>query len=334
MINPFLSIILVGRNDNYGGDFKERLQHGISWTHRQLSQHKILSEIIFVNYNPLPNPLIETFINWPASNEFVSVRIITVPSAAHAALVSDGKRKNVPLLEYPAKNAGIRRAKGEYILCMNPDIIIPSEIFESIHSIRKDHYYRVNRFDFNKGADLDEIKKNITKIWLKDFSFDQHPSAVSKFKLLKVKALQRIYFMKYNFMLFISPLLRLIWNISYHSKAEMKYHCNVSGDFMLMHRDSWNKLRGHNEQGYLSLHMDALMVIQAASLGLEESILAFPIYHREHERRYDANDANPEYRKAYLFFQSEAQKMLKEKKPEIYNDNDWGLNKFELEEIS
>ncbi len=335
MSNLFLSIVVTGRNDNYGGDFRERLQRCVVWTHKQLTVHKMLSEIIFVNYNPLPEPAIEGFINWPSSNEFVKMSIITVPASVHSTLVSEGKRKNVPLLEYPAKNAGIRRAKGEYILSINPDIIIPSEIFEIIKSAKKDSYYRVNRFDFRTGkagTDLDEIKKNITKIWLKDFSFSRTPSAVSEGEFLKVVALQKIYFMKYNFMLFISPLLRLIWKVSYHPKAEMKYHCNVSGDFMLMHRDNWNKLKGYNEQSFISLHTDALMVIQAAALGLKETVLPFPIYHQEHERRYDANDENPEYRKAYLTFQSEAQKMLAEKKPAVYNNEDWGLNKFDLEE--
>ena len=112
----------------------------------------------------------------------------------------------------------------------------------------------------------------------------------------------------------------------------MKYHCNVSGDFMLMHHMHWNKLKGHNEQSFISLHTDALMVIQAATLGLKEKVLSSPIYHREHLRRYDANDENPIYREAYLFFQEQAQKMITEKQPVIYNDEDWGLIKFDLKE--
>ncbi len=335
MSNILLSIVLTGRNDNYGGDFKERLQRCISWTHQQLTANRISSEIVFVNYNPLPNPEIEGFINWPASNEFVLVRIVTVPATVHTALVSDGKRKNVPLLEYPAKNAGIRRAKGEYILCINPDIIIPSEIFGLLKSAQKDYYYRVNRFDFDKSSeqtDLNEIRKNITKIWLKGYSKDFSDSTSADLKLLKTRAERLWYYGSYTFKSLFNPLFRLIWGTEYHAKAEMKYHCNVSGDFMMMHRDNWYKLRAHNEQSFISLHVDSLMVIQAAASGLKEKVFPIPIYHKEHTRRYDATDENPQYRSAYLSFQEEAQKMLREKKPAIYNDENWGLNKFELEE--
>jgi hypothetical protein len=101
---------------------------------------------------------------------------------------------------------------------------------------------------------------------------------------------------------------------------------------MLMHRNSWFNLKGYNEQSYIALHTDALMVIQAATSGLKEIIIKDPIYHQEHERRYDSNKSNPEYQNAYLFFQREAQNMLLEKKCKLFNNDDWGLNKFNLEE--
>ena len=101
---------------------------------------------------------------------------------------------------------------------------------------------------------------------------------------------------------------------------------------MLMHRKHWWALNGYHENANLSLHVDSLMVIQAAMLGLQEKVLAWPIYHQEHERRYDADQHIPAYREAYFNFQEEAQKMLHQKAPVIYNDDNWGFANFELEE--
>jgi nucleoid-associated protein YejK len=61
--------------------------------------------------------------------------------------------------------------------------------------------------------------------------------------------------------------------------------------------------------------------------------LPFPIYHQEHERRYDATTENLKYRDAYLNFQSQSQEMLKNKHPKIYNSKNWGFFSNQLEEI-
>ena len=55
-----ISIVITGRNDNYGGDFSARLQRCVSYNHQELTSHKIDSELIFVNYNPLTLPPIAT----------------------------------------------------------------------------------------------------------------------------------------------------------------------------------------------------------------------------------------------------------------------------------
>jgi hypothetical protein len=65
---PLLSIVLAGRNDNYGGNFAERLQACVNVLNRELSVLDIRTEVIFVNYNPLPEPAVRDFIHWPADN--------------------------------------------------------------------------------------------------------------------------------------------------------------------------------------------------------------------------------------------------------------------------
>lgn len=325
---PLISFILVGRNDNYGGDFKIRLQQCISNLYIQLRQYKVESEIIFVNYNPLTNSDIINFINWPLSNQYTKVRIITVPPLIHQQFLSENNVKDVPVLEYPAKNTGIRRAKGEYILSMNPDILINDNIIKNIKtSLRPNKYYRADRIDF-------KYKKNkmvFSRIFLKGhIESIKNDFFLNLYFLKLINTLKNVY--PRNSIYFESFLKRLRVPVDY-GYVDFKYHCNASGDFMLMHREKWFKLMAYKENAYISLHIDSLMVVQAATLGLQEKIFRNPIYHQEHERRYDAEKENVDSKIAYKIFQKEAEKMLQEKSPIIYNDHNWGFAHFILEEV-
>ena len=50
-----ISIILVGRNDNYGGNFEDRLFSTLDYNSRALSERGIEHEIVFVEWNPVPD---------------------------------------------------------------------------------------------------------------------------------------------------------------------------------------------------------------------------------------------------------------------------------------
>lgn len=330
--NPLISFVIAGRNDNYGGDFKLRLQRCISSLFNQLDAYDINSEIIFVNYNPLPGSEIIDFISWPKSNEFIAVKIITVAPELHEQFVENNDVKNVPVLEYPAKNAGIRRAKGTFILSMNPDIILDDAFFLDIPNLKKERYYRCNRFDFKLEENdfqsdtiVSYAKKHICKIWVKAISKEIAVGSFSTYKFYLILLQQKIEIYSLTFS-FLSKL-------NLDPKAEYKFHCNVSGDFMLMHNEHWQQLMAYKENAFLALHIDALMVVQAATLGLKEHVFSYPIYHQEHTRRYNADKENRDFRDAYLIFQNDAQRMIKEKKPMLFNTQNWGFVNSKLEEI-
>lgn len=325
---PYLSLVLTGRNDNYGGDFRRRLQLCILNAHRLLTAHQISSEIIFVNYNPISeNPSVDRFIDWPQSNAVVDVRIITVPNPVHDELVKVSPRKNVPVMEYLGKNAGIRRANGEFILSMNPDIILPAVLVSKLKKLDKQHYYRVDRVDFS--GDL-EAEHQFERIFLKGQDYQLNRlSEIPDFR----KQNNRL-----NRWRALTPKLEAVLNFIsspvYYNTAEYTFHCNVSGDFMLMHRDSWFALNGHHEHRPIALHIDALMVVQAAMLGLKEMVFNEVIFHQAHEGRYNASRQIPEQDEAFQYFLHESMEMMKNKKPGIYNGSDWGCVNFDLPEIN
>ena len=47
-----ISIVFVGRNDNYGGDFEKRLFDTVTYNTNLLEQAGIDYELIFVEWNP------------------------------------------------------------------------------------------------------------------------------------------------------------------------------------------------------------------------------------------------------------------------------------------
>ncbi len=332
--NIFLSIVVAARNDDYGGDFLKRLQNFISWNTSLLEQNKIGTEIIIVNWNPVAeNTGLEQALKFPENRTFVHYRIIHVPAEIHQNFVDESVRKTVPLFEYLAKNTGIRRAKGEFVLCMNPDILLAPEIFTDFRNyLSEKFYYRADRLDYSSETNtIESIHQSGFKLFLKGFIIPLENFTLEKFKILQKKYLQIALWRKYSIKTKFFSDHTFKWNYYSHN-AEYYFHCNVSGDFMLMHRNKWHELKGYKETSYLSLHTDALMVIQAAMSGLKEKIFSVPVYHQAHDRRYDAVMENPVYRETYLTFQKEAQQMLSKKKPFIYNTDLWGLAKFELPE--
>ena len=327
---PYLSIVIAARNDNYGGDFLQRLQAFVNWNSKLLEEYCVSTEIIIVNWNPIPDkPALASEIQWPKQNQYVCYRIITVDNHIHEIFANDQVRKSLPLFEYLAKNAGIGRAKGRFILAMNPDILIPSSIIQKISRKKLDpnYYYRANRLDFKEEISQPQ------QLWLKGFTYKLNCSlSPLNYMFLIIKNELRCIWRRKS-VNYETYFKKKEWPVYYHN-AEYQYHCNVSGDFMLMSREAWQKIKGNPENTFLPLHTDALTVVMTASIGLRESVFYHPIYHKDHQRRFDATEkANNENLQAYLSFQEEAQKMINDKKAIIYNDDNWGLRNFDLPEI-
>lgn len=129
-----LSIVLSGRNDTYGGDFVGRLNRSLE------SLLPLNCEIILVEWNP---PL-----NRPPLAEVIphkGIRIITVSHNIHMSLPGADL---FPMFEYRAKNVGIRRADGDWILCLNSDIILSEAMRQRLQQPFDDLcFYRAERHD-------------------------------------------------------------------------------------------------------------------------------------------------------------------------------------------
>ena len=120
-----LSVVATSRNDNHGGFLTQRMQHFTDGLIAQCKRHRLRAELIMVEWNPPAErrPLAEE-LAWPQDCGPVDVRIITVPRELHARLPHGDK---LPLYQMIAKNVGIRRARGRFVLATNIDILFSDE---------------------------------------------------------------------------------------------------------------------------------------------------------------------------------------------------------------
>ncbi|MBF0269652.1 MAG: hypothetical protein HQL44_13795 [Alphaproteobacteria bacterium] len=144
---PYLSLVVTSRNDDHGLNIMQRMQFFVDGWFHQVKRFGLPSELVFVEWNPPKDRqrLIDA-LRWPAERGPGRLRIIEVPPEIHGRFQVADK---LPLIQFTAKNAGIRRAKGEYVLCSNIDILFSDEMMEHLAArrLRPDRLYRNDRVD-------------------------------------------------------------------------------------------------------------------------------------------------------------------------------------------
>jgi nucleoside-diphosphate-sugar epimerase len=133
----YLSIIVASSNDDYNG-IRRRMFAFVHHLAAAAARVYLDYELVVVQYNPrVPSNGLEHASNASAAAEYLPLpalipltlesaqarlRFVTVPADLHQH-ANKGK-----LWEYVAKNAGIRRARGRFVLLTNPDDLFPLEL--------------------------------------------------------------------------------------------------------------------------------------------------------------------------------------------------------------
>jgi len=141
-----LSVVATSRNDNHGGYLTQRMQHFVDGFVAQCKRHALRAELILVEWNPPADrkPLAEE-LRWPQDCGPCEIRIVTVPRETHAALAHGDK---LPLFQMIAKNVGIRRARGRFVLATNIDILFSDGAMRFMRDrLREGRLYRTDRLD-------------------------------------------------------------------------------------------------------------------------------------------------------------------------------------------
>ena len=265
-------------------------------------------------------------IEWDRFGGRHPTRIVHVPAEVHERLPNADV---MPIHEYVAKNVGIRRARGEFVLSTNPDLLLDRKLTRWLAGAQlcRDCFYRVDRFDVLEAPP------------------DGDPDAALRFcarHVWRVHTLGR----SLSFARPPAGWRRAAWSVlgRYGLRASVprggdpltRLHTNASGDFLAMHRDHWHSLHGYPELG-VSGHADSYMCVMALAAGLGQRALGprYRIYHQEHPRAVDWSDIAASTRPVADFaeFDARARAMLRGDEPFVYNGEDWGLAFEELEEV-
>lgn len=144
---PYLSVVAASRNDDHGGNLLGRMQIFVDGLDRQMRRADLAAELVLVEWNPpADRPPLAEALRWPPRGGPLSVRIITVSPDRHARL---RHAEALPLFQMIAKNVGIRRARGTFVLSTNVDVLLSDALADELgrRTLKPGHSYRLDRCD-------------------------------------------------------------------------------------------------------------------------------------------------------------------------------------------
>ena len=152
---PYLSLVFTGRNDDFGGDFNGRFFRALRFNHEHLTSAGIPHEFVFVEWRPITGrPYLATVLAeaFPELGP-AELRSFVVDATYHDALSLNPR---LQFQEFIAKNVGIRRARGSFILTTNTDIYLSRGVLGTLAErlLESNVLYRAPRHDLKGHSDV------------------------------------------------------------------------------------------------------------------------------------------------------------------------------------
>ena len=257
---PKISIALFGRNDNYEGDFLDKLKLSIKSIQRALKD--IDYEIILLDYNPPIDKLLLS--EYFSSNKYSRIKHVVFSNEDHlefieqhlkvgAKLIYKGKiipEKEIYKIDFFGPIAGgllsVKNCSGDYILSTGTDNIFPDKFGKFVERLKPNILYRTwmyriyNNFYEIEKLFLNNIKKFVEKCGLIE---------KVRFELSEIKFKKEIS----------------LWN--------------SCGNFILMDKNSWKEIGGYLPTINPRLPMcDVQVIFHALALNKKIKCCDFPIF--------------------------------------------------------
>ena len=298
-MQPYVSIVLATRVDSHEGNFMQRLQNNIDLMTHMVSLYDVSAELLLVEWNPTNASLMQS-ITWPTCvtrhhsssahdnrSSYVrgclSIRIVQVPPHVHETM----HRSNVfNLFEFKAKNVGIARARGRFVITGTPDSLWDPQIFSWLgrELALEDRLYRACR----------------SSLMLPPPPFNNHCNASSRVSAL-------ISYMQSSPVdpssvpppIGSCPVCCEGQGGKTGPRTRLHFGCTcgfgmASGDFAMSSKELWHRIGGYPEWS-VNFHMDSLLNAKFGSVfgGILETTLQGSVYHQWHPRSSKAGWAEP-----------------------------------------
>lgn len=332
-MTPYISFVVGARNDDYGGNFLHRMQVFVNVLLSLWDKYSLDAELIIVEWNPPEDkPRLRDVLVWPERLKSGTVRIIEVPNEIHKRLPNSDR---MPMFEYLAKNVGIRRARGEYVLATNPDIIFGEQLmgYVATRGLSSGCFYRVDRYDVAREVPLDlPVERQIQFCVKHAFRVHKMRGSVPTSRLARLRLFFSRHLPRLSPDRFVHGLVRrwrMFIDYSCQSARDGRtdlplMHTNAAGDFLLIAKQQWRTLRGFPELTTHS-HTDSYMVLIATLANIKQVVLPYRIYHQEHDRSEQTQRPLTNLAEMPV-----VRMMLETRELRVQNDKNWGLGHLRL----
>jgi hypothetical protein len=347
---PDLSVVVTARNDDHGGDLLRRMQIFLDAWCEQVHRHNLVAELIIVEWNPPPGrPRLAEALRWPRFARPSSVRIIEVPPEIHSRYQSG---KWLGLLQMIAKNVGIRRARGRFVLCTNVDLLFSDDLVRFLASGHFDRrcLYRVNRVDVEANVplgvpvarQLEYCRQHALRINTRWGTF-----RIGERWWLVIAGRVRVWIrnpFRRQDRRFWDRVREALGHAARIRDFVWPLHTNGCGDFTLMAREYWTALRGYPEWDMFSIHLDSVLCQMAVHAGAREVVLGRGrlAFHIEHAAGWSPGEAERLIQRLRSLgvpfletskYQELLDEMRKRRGVHVVNSEHWGLATEQFKEI-
>jgi len=310
-VSTKLSVVATSRNDDHGGNLLARMQWFVDGLAEQAARYRVPTELVLVEWNPpADRPPLAEAMRWPADG-VMTTRVVTVPKAVHDEVPH---ADTLPLFQMIAKNVGIRRAAGEFVLATNIDILFSDALFEYLAGpLASGILYRADRHDIDFPVTQSMSVREALEYCA------AHPRRIVRKDGIYYPDRGRVVPTYQGFVDFAQVqgkrLLRRarggrvqgrgpeqaaqqgqtgLKAVAHRAADRLdavtamavvpKLHINACGDFTLLSRDDWFALRGYPEWPMFSWNLDSVFLYQARAHGLRlvELPPEMAMFHIEH----------------------------------------------------
>ena len=241
-----ISAVIVSRNDNYGGHLNERATYCFN------SAIDTYDEVIYIDWNSSTHSL---FYDIKDNIKFKGNFKHFVITPEIASVLTNNDPNAQKCCEVLARNIGLRRATGDYLVSTNIDIIHPkrNELKDVINNISKDTFYTISR----RHTDWTQIKE-----------FHNGEIKFNEWKGLREYLINNSEERHFDETTVSGDDYSII---------------NCCGDYQIAPRHIWEEIRGMEEDLIYSLYADTNVQKKAVKHGFGLKAIYNPaLFHIEH----------------------------------------------------